>query len=311
MSSMKNLIAKVRESRCLNDFMFFYKSAEMNLSSIAVAYYLLLSLFPVLMIVGNILPFLHLDTAMILDFLQDNLPHQLYATVANIVESILSNPSKGLLSVSVLTGFWTFSKAMTSLQMAMNKAYEVSHHRDFLVSQFFSILASFAIIVFLFAAVLLSTFSQIVLDKIYKYIKFDPQLYATLHNMTIPAVAITVFCALALLYFIMPNVKIRKIKYVLPGAIFSTFVLVFLTNVLGKYIGRTTDAMADLKIVGSLVVFALMLWFIFIAKVLIFGAILNAVYLKRHGDIETRRGEIVAIIKNVNSKKSEEKAKSN
>jgi len=200
---------------------------------------------------------------------------------------------------------------MTSLQMAMNKAYEVSHHRDFLVSQFFSILASFAIIVFLFAAVLLSTFGQTVLAKIYKYIKFDPQLYATLHNMTIPAVTITVFCALALLYFIMPNVKIRKIKYVLPGAIFSTFVLVFLTNVLGKYIGRTTDAMADLKIVGSLVIFALMLWFIFIAKVLIFGAILNAVYLKRHGDIETRRGEIVAIIKNVNSKKSEEKTKSN
>ena len=180
----------------------------MNLSSIAVAYYLLLSLFPVLMIVGNILPFLHLDTAMILEFLQDNLPHQLYATVANIVENILSNPSKGLLSVSVLTGFWTFSKAMTSLQMAMNKAYEVSHHRDFLVSQFFSILASFAIIVFLFAAVLLSTFGQTVLAKIYKYIKFDPQLYATLHNMTIPAVTITVFCALALLYFIMPNVKI-------------------------------------------------------------------------------------------------------
>ncbi|WP_245334349.1 YihY/virulence factor BrkB family protein [Lactococcus raffinolactis] len=134
---MKNLIEKILASRRLNDFMFFYKSAEMNLSSIAVAYYLLLSLFPVLMIVGNILPFLHLDTAVILDFLQDNLPHQLYETVANIVESILSKPSTGLLSVSVLTGFWTFSKAMTSLQMAMNKAYEVSHHRDFLVSQFF------------------------------------------------------------------------------------------------------------------------------------------------------------------------------
>jgi membrane protein len=122
---MKNLIEKILASRRLNDFMFFYKSAEMNLSSIAVAYYLLLSLFPVLMIVGNILPFLHLDTAVILDFLQDNLPHQLYETVANIVESILSKPSTGLLSVSVLTGFWTFSKAMTSLQMAMNKAYEV------------------------------------------------------------------------------------------------------------------------------------------------------------------------------------------
>lgn len=304
---MKNLVTKLLASRRLNDFLLFYKSAEMNLSSIAVAYYLLLSLFPVLMIVGNILPFLHLDTDIILNFLQDNLPRQLYTTVANIVESILSKPSTGLLSVSVLTGFWTFSKAMTSLQMAMNKAYEVSHHRDFLVSQFFSVIASFGIIIFLFAAVLLSTFGQTVLDKLYKSIQFDDRLYATLHNMTVPAVAISVFCALALLYFIMPNVKIRKIKYVMPGTIFSTLVLVFLTNIFGKYIGRTTDAMKDFKIVGSLVVFALMLWFIFIAKVLIFGAILNAVYLKRHGKIETRRGEIVEIIKNVNSKKSDDK----
>ena len=53
-----------------------------------------------------------------------------------------------------------------------------------------------------------------------------------------------------------------------------------------------------------------MLWFIFIAKVLIFGAILNAVYLKRNSKIETRRGEIVDIIKSVNSKKNEEKSSS-
>ena len=66
----------------------------------------------------------------------------------------------------------------------------------------------------------------------------------------------------------------------------------------------------DFKIVGSLVVFGLMLWFIFIAKVLIFGAILNAVYLKRNNKIENRRGEIKDIIKNVNSRINEEKTSS-
>ena len=68
--------------------------------------------------------------------------------------------------------------------------------------------------------------------------------------------------------------------------------------------------MKDFKIVGSLVVFGLMLWFIFIAKVLIFGAILNAVYLKRNNKIENRRGEIKDIIKNVNSRINEEKTSS-
>lgn len=91
---------------------------------------------------------------------------------------------------------------------------------------------------------------------------------------------------------------------------FQLFVLTFLTNIFGKYIGRSTEAMKDFKIVGSLVIFGLMLWFIFIAKVLIFGAILNAVYLKRNNKIENRRGEIKDIIKNVNSKINEEKTSS-
>ena len=307
---MKKFIKKVLASERLNFFLGFYKSAEMSLSSVAVAYYLLLSLFPLVMIVGNILPFLHLDTAVIMNFLRDNLPPQLHDTVATIVENVLSKPSAGLLSVSFITAFWTFYKAMTSLQMAINKAYGVKDHRDFLVGQFFSLIASLVIILFLFIAVLLATFGQLVLEKLYQYIKFDEHLYVTLHNMTLPAVAFTIFCALALLYFIMPNVKIRSIKYVLPGALFSTFVLTFLTNIFGKYIGRSTDAMKDFKIVGSLVVFGLMLWFIFIAKVLIFGAILNAVYLKRNNKIENRRGEIKDIIKNVNSRINEEKTSS-
>ncbi|WP_252899238.1 hypothetical protein [Lactococcus fujiensis] len=52
--------------------------------------------------------------------------------------------------------------------------------------------------------------------------------------------------------------------------------------------------------IGSLVIFALMIWFIFIARILITGSILNATYQSmREGKIETRRGEIVEIIKDI------------
>ncbi|WP_431739743.1 hypothetical protein, partial [Listeria monocytogenes] len=62
----------------------------------------------------------------------------------------------------------------------------------------------------------------------------------------------------------------------MPGTIFSTFVLVFLTNWIAKYVSFALQRLDDLKLIGSLVVFALMIWFIFIARVLIIGAILNA-----------------------------------
>ena len=62
--------------------------------------------------------------------------------------------------------------------------------------------------------------------------------------------------------------------------------------------------MRDFKLVGSLLIFGLMIWFIFIAKVIIIGAVFNATYQKKSfGQIETRRGEIVALLKKLENKK--------
>jgi len=295
---MKKIIQTAGE--LTRTFMTFFKSSEMSLSSIAVAYYLLLAIFPLVLIVGNILPFLQIDTSGLLVFLSTNLPNDIYKGVEPVVNNLLSQRNTGLLSVSVLAGFWTFSRALSALQMSMNKAYEVFNHRDFIISRIIGLASGFAILLFLYFSIVLSTFGQLILEQVYRVFPFDRSLYRTLHNMTLPAVAVAVFLSLMLLYFILPNVKIRKLRYTMPGTIFSTFVLVFLTNFIAKYVSFALNQLDDLKLIGSLVVFALMIWFIFIARVLIIGAILNAVYQKTQlGKIETRRGEIVEFIKEI------------
>lgn len=295
---MKKIIQTAGE--LTRTFMTFFKSSEMSLSSIAVAYYLLLAIFPLVLIVGNILPFLQIDTSGLLVFLSNNLPNDIYKGVEPVVNNLLSQRNTGLLSVSVLAGFWTFSRALSALQMSMNKAYEVFNHRDFIISRIIGLASGFAILLFLYFSIILSTFGQLILEQVYRVFPFDRSLYRTLHNMTLPAVAVAVFLSLMLLYFILPNVKIRKLRYTMPGTIFSTFVLVFLTNFIAKYVSFALNQLDDLKLIGSLVVFALMIWFIFIARVLIIGAILNAVYQKTQlGKIETRRGEIVEFIKEI------------
>ena len=297
---MKKIIQTAGE--LTRTFMTFFKSSEMSLSSIAVAYYLLLAIFPLVLIVGNILPFLQIDTSGLLVFLSNNLPNDIYKGVEPVVNNLLSQRNTGLLSVSVLAGFWTFSRALSALQMSMNKAYEVFNHRDFIISRIIGLASGFAILLFLYFSIVLSTFGQLILEQVYRVFPFDRSLYRTLHNMTLPAVAVAVFLSLMLLYFILPNVKIRKLRYTMPGTIFSTFVLVFLTNFIAKYVSFALNQLDDLKLIGSLVVFALMIWFIFIARVLIIGAILNAVYQKTQlGKIETRRGEIVEFIKEIRS----------
>jgi membrane protein len=253
-----------------------------------------------LLIIGNALPFFRINVDTVLHFLNENVPEQLYDGLAPIVRNVLSTTNTSLLWISIIAGLWTFSRALSALQMSMNKAYEVYNHRDFIVSRLIGLVSGLAIFLFLYFSIALSTFGQLILEHLHSWIGFDNNLYETLHSMTLPVVGLTTFLSLMLLYFILPNVKIRKIRYIMPGTIFSTFVLVFLTNLIAKYVSFALNRMNDLKLVGSLVIFALMVWFIFIARVLILGAIFNAVYQKtKLGKIETRRGEIVEFIKEI------------
>lgn len=273
----------------------------MSLSSIAVAYYLLLSIFPLLLILANILPFLNLDTDLILDLLREQVPNQIYEMSVSFIRNVLENPNTGLLSISVLTGFWTFSRALATLQMSMNKAYEVSQHRDFILSRIIGMIVGLGLMILLSLTILISTFGQLVLSYVHDNLfAFDDRLYRTLQSATLPVVIIVVFISLILLYFVLPNVKIHKLRYIMPGTVFSTLILVALPNFFGLYLGRALGQVQDFKLVGSLLIFGVMIWFIFIARVLIIGAILNATYQKKYfGQIQTRRGEIVAFIKDM------------
>lgn len=279
----------------------------MDLSSIAVAYYLILTIFPFLVLLANLFPYLNIDTAEILNFMRDNLPKELYNSTATIVINVFNNPSTSLLWLSILTGFWTMSRSMIFLQKSINKAYGVQDHRDIILGHVVGLFSSLLILIFLTVAILLSTFGKTILRLIYENYHINDKLYSALMYLTQPVTALIFFVALAILYYILPNVKIRKIRYILPGSIFTTTVFVTLTSLFGSYVNYAMDRMDNLRIFGSVAVFVLMLWFIFFAKILIMGSIFNASYQKRFvKEFETRRGTVIEIIQSRREDKKED-----
>ena len=54
---MKKVLQKVLGQPFIKGFVRFYQSAESDITSIAVAYYLLISIFPLMLIAANILPY--------------------------------------------------------------------------------------------------------------------------------------------------------------------------------------------------------------------------------------------------------------
>ena len=273
---MKKLFGKVRNNQFLRAFFRFYRAADSELTSVAVAYYWLISVFPLLLIVVNILPYFNIPIADFLTAIKDMLPETLYDVVAKVMREVLTQPSTGLLSFSVLSALWTFSKSMNFLQFAFNKAYGVAKSRGLISHRVMSLVVSIGLQILFAFTLFLTMFGHMSLDFLRTYWKLDSQLYQHLQNFTEPLIYALLFAVLVMFYFFLPNVKINKKRYVLPGSVFVLLTILALMNIFSVYMDNYLNHLVDVRFFSSIIMVVMMFWFIMIAKILIVGAVLNA-----------------------------------
>lgn len=291
-SSVENLLHHLKSPK-IDVIIKHYQSAEMDLSSIAVAYYLMLTVFPLILIAANIFPYLNIDISDLLVFLKNNLPQNIYPSASKIVVSTFSKPSGGLLGVATLTAFWTMSKSLTSLQKAINKAYASSKNRGFILSHLVGLAIGLFILFIVTFVLVFSTFSQTILEVLRVHFNVNSQLMNQVLSFAQPITFLVVLLALMILYYLLPDIKIVKMRCVLPGSLFTTVTLVYLSNLISKYMFHSFSKMIDVKLLSSIVIFVFMIWFIFLARILILGAILNASFQEiYYGQLEARQDSL-------------------
>lgn len=260
----------------LKAFLHYYQASDSELTSVAVAYYWLISIFPLLLILVNILPYFHISVSNFLNVTNGFLPDTVYDVVAKIVMEVLTQPSTGLLSFAVFSALWTFSKSMNYLQKAFNKAYGVAKSRGLIYQQLMSLLVSFGLQILFALALFLSVFGRMLLNLIKSSWKSDSPIFDYLQDLTGPLVYALIFAILVMIYYFLPNVKVRRIRNVLPGSTFVLLTLVLLLNIFSVYVNNYVNHLVDVRFFSSIVVVVMMFWFILIAKILIVGAVINA-----------------------------------
>ena len=61
---MKKIIKNLKNQQFLRAFFDFYNQSDISITSIAVAYYFLISAFPLLLVLANILPYFQIQIFM-------------------------------------------------------------------------------------------------------------------------------------------------------------------------------------------------------------------------------------------------------
>ena len=273
---MKKLWKQLTDRPLLKAFLHYYQASDSELTSVAVAYYWLISIFPLLMIVVNILPYFQIPISNFLLTIKEFLPDTIYEVVAKIAREVLTQPSTGLLSFAILSALWTFSKSMNFLQKAFNKAYGIAKNRGLISHQLMSLLVSLGLQILFALALFLSMFGHMLLDLLKNYWKSESSLFAYLQDFTGPLIYALLFAILIMLYYFLPNVKVGRIRYVLPGSLFVLLTLISLLTIFSAYFNNYVNYLVDVRFFSSIIVVVMMFWFIIIAKLLIVGAVINA-----------------------------------
>ncbi|NQN48958.1 YihY/virulence factor BrkB family protein [Streptococcus suis] len=284
-------------------FFSFYRNADIDVTSVAVAYYLLISIFPILLTLANLLPYFPFDIDGILSVVKEFVPERLYPSVSAFITSILTKPSSSWLGISIATTLWTISRSMTVLQKAVNKAYGLNEHRDFIIGHLISIFLGIGLQVIILLSMTILTFGQVIVSYIRELFQLEHAWIAGIFSQTQLIGLLALFTALCMLYFFLPNVRIKKIRYVLPGATFVLLTMMSVGNFFALYVDNYANRLLDFRMVTAVIFLVFMLWFIFMAQVLIIGAVINAsVQSMQVKEFYARDGDFVSILNRIKGK---------
>ena len=268
---MKDTLRDIYDA--VDEFFSGMGSRRLTTYSSSCAYYLFMSLVPVIMLLVSVLQYTPLTRDVVLEAVADYVPDSLYEIVYFIVTSIY-NGGRVALTVSILLTLWSASACMKALLRGMDSVYDAERKEDYIR---FSLRACFYMIIFVFI-LMLSFFVMVYGGKILDYIEqsmpvnhsldFLFTLAKYLRFVIILALLALVFC---LLYKWMPARRL-KFRRQLPGAVFSSVAWASFSFIFSFYVSLS-DRFGAYGYIGTIMV--AMIWIFYCFYFLLLGGFIN------------------------------------
>lgn len=252
------------------------KTSGINDAAVVVAFWELLSLFPLIIFAGNVVPLLHIDGQNILDYAITAVPPTIAKQILPIAEHFMpkSGSNNSLLSIGAIGTWWAGSRGINALKRMMDRTYGVLGQQNPILLRMISLFMTVLLAIALVAIVVVFSFGQQVLDWITPLLNIPDTLSSWFSTLKWPVTSAAVFLMLVLIYYVLPNVKLR-LRSVLPGAFLTTFGWLLLSQLFSLYVRYFAQTVLSYGTVGFFIV--LLLWLEFSAWIMMFGAMINVV----------------------------------
>lgn len=256
----------------ITSFLRRLRLSEVNIFSAYAAYFIVLSMFPAMMLVISLLPYTPVTDRDLQTVLQRVVPASLRPLLDYMIEELFAVNSAAALSLSAVMALWMASKGVYSLHTGLNKVYNARETRSFLRVR----LRCVGFTVLLLLALLLTGAIHLAGRDLTGSLEASSApaariLLRIIRLRTLITVVLLSLLFLAL-YCIFPNRKVTA-GSALPGAFSAAVLWVVFSRLFSRYVDRFGNYSLYY---GSLSVMALaMLWIYSCMYLLLCGGILN------------------------------------
>lgn len=247
-----------------------FSEAEVGTYASGAAFFLFLSVIPMVMIVSGILPHDLLGRKEMVNISQAVIPDKIYHFLLSIIDGYHGNHMT-LLSVSAIVVVWSASKGVLALIRGLNHIYEVEETRGYILLR---LKASFYTI-FLLLAILLSGGVLVLGNTLAKWMIPDNgpaaslwRIFGWIRHIFVAGMISVVFCTM---YSLLPNNQVSwKDHY--PGAVVTSVFWTLYSFGFSVYI----DYFGGFSMYGSLTsIVIVMIWLYFCMYIFFCGALVN------------------------------------
>lgn len=269
-----------------NVALFFFKGIKngaINRRASAVAFSLILAMFPAIIFLFTLIPMLpikNFQTELLL-LIQSILPDTAYGSVQKIIEDIITIKHGGFLSLGFAMALFFSTNGIVSLIQSFNQSVNVNDTRSWLMQRAVAILLVIILSLLLTVAISLITFTQTFLNFLVEknLMKQDWTYYLVTIGKWLIILAVFFF-AYSFLYYLGPARK-SKFRFISAGGTFATVLSIIITLGFGFYIDHFSKYNALYGSIGTLPIIMLMIQLNCVAIILGFELNIGIVAARR------------------------------
>lgn len=265
----------------IRDFAGQMKKENISAFASSAAFFLFLSIVPMLIMLCTIIPFTPLTEENLLTVVTDFTPDVIDPLAASLISDVYDK-SAGILSVAALATLWSAGKGVQALIWGLNAVNDVEEERNFIFLRVISSLYTFVMLMVLILSLFIMVFGNQLVDLILHRVPQIRILFEFLMHFRFLAVWLVLTILFAAVYAYVPSKKLH-FKDQIPGATFSAVAWSIFSWCFSLYVSRTDSY----SVYGSLsIIVIIMIWLYVCMYIMMIGAYLNRRWGEENGLLE-------------------------